>query len=128
MKSTIWKTICVAAFLCSLPAFAQRVVLTWIAPPVPACGPVTGYNIYRSDTSNGETLASRIGGVVAPNLTYTDTTVLYGKTYFYKLDAEDNSPGCNGTKSIFSNEASAVIPLQIIIQSPALQPAQIVIP
>ena len=79
---------------------AHSTSLSWGA----STSTVAGYNVYRSTVSGGSyTLLSTslIGG-----LTYTDSTVLSGQTYFYVTTAVDGT----GTESIYSNEVQAVIP------------------
>jgi len=63
---------------------------------------VTGYNVYRG-TSSG--IYARVNGTPVPGLTYNDSTVQNGATYYYVTTAIDP----NG-ESIFSNPVSAVIP------------------
>src|SRR5205809_158605 len=74
------------------------VTLTWSAPNSNGGSPITNYRIYRGTSSNGETLKATIGNV----LTYTDTTVTNGVTYYYQVSAV-NAAG-EGPRS---NEASA---------------------
>src|SRR5207249_4179092 len=59
------------------------VTLTWSAPNSNGGSPITNYRIYRGTSSNGETLKATIGNV----LTYTDTTVTNGMSYYYKARA-----------------------------------------
>src|SRR5436309_1536840 len=75
-----------------------QVTLTWQAPASDGGSPITNYKIYRGTASNGETLLATIGNV----LTYTDTTVTNGVTYYYQVSAV-NAAG-EGPRS---NEASA---------------------
>src|SRR5881392_1485788 len=74
------------------------VTLTWSAPSSNGGSPITNYRIYRGTSSNGETLKATIGNV----LTYTDTTVTNGVTYYYQVSALNNVG--EGPRS---NEASA---------------------
>src|SRR5436309_1925064 len=74
------------------------VTLTWSAPNSNGGSPITNYRIYRGTSSNGETLKATIGNV----LTYTDTTVTNGVTYYYQVSAVNNVG--EGPRS---NEASA---------------------
>ena len=74
------------------------VTLTWSAPSSNGGSPVTNYKIYRALTSGGETLQATLGNV----LTYTDTAVTNGVTYYYQVSAL-NSVG----EGPLSNEASA---------------------
>jgi hypothetical protein len=64
---------------------------------------VTGYNIYRS-TVNGGAYA-KISSLVSA-LTYSDSTVQNGTTYYYVTTAVDSQ----GVESVFSNQVVAVIP------------------
>jgi hypothetical protein len=75
-----------------------QVGLTWQAPASNGGSPITNYKIYRGTSSNGETLLATIGNV----LTYTDTAVTNGATYYYQVSAV-NAAG-EGPRS---NEASA---------------------
>src|SRR5947209_9010117 len=74
-----------------------QVGLTWQAPGSNGGSPITNYKVYRGTSSNGETLLATIGNV----LTYTDTAVTNGVTYYYQVSAV-NGAG-EGPRS---NEAS----------------------
>jgi centrosomal CEP192-like protein/HYDIN/CFA65/VesB family protein/ASPM-SPD-2-Hydin domain-containing protein len=74
--------------------------LTWTA----STSTVSGYNVYRS-TTNGSGYAKINSGLV-PSVTYNDTTVQSGTTYYYVVTAVDAS----GDESADSNQATAVIP------------------
>jgi fibronectin type 3 domain-containing protein len=78
----------------------HSVALNWTA----STSTVSGYNVYRSTTSgNGYTKVNPglVGGV-----SYSDTTVVNGTTYYYVTTAVDGS----GNESGYSNEAQAIIP------------------
>jgi hypothetical protein len=79
---------------------AHSVTLTWNA----STSTVSGYNVYRGTVSGSGyvKLNSSLVGV----LTYTDSTVQSGTTYFYVTTAVDSS----GNESVHSNEVSAPIP------------------
>src|SRR2546421_736011 len=62
------------------------VTLTWSGPSSNGGSPITNYRIYRGTSSNGETLKTTIGNV----LTYTDTTVSNGVTYYSQVSAVNN--------------------------------------
>jgi fibronectin type 3 domain-containing protein len=47
-----------------------------------------------------------LNGSLIALLTYTDTTVVSGQTYFFVTTAVDGS----GNESVFSNEVTAAIP------------------
>src|SRR5437667_161515 len=75
-----------------------QVTLTWQAPASDGGSPITNYKIYRGLAPTTETLLTTVGNV----LTYTDTTVTNGVTYYYQVSAV-NAAG-EGPRS---NEASA---------------------
>ncbi|HVN21106.1 MAG TPA: putative Ig domain-containing protein [Dongiaceae bacterium] len=64
---------------------------------------VTGYNVYRSLDNKSWT---KINSSLTAWTTYTDSTVVNGKTYYYAATAVDVS----GDESAKSNIATAVIP------------------
>jgi len=75
-----------------------QIGLTWQAPSSNGGSSITNYKIYRGTSSNGETLLATIGIM----LTYTDTAVTNGVTYYYQVSAM-NAAG-EGPRS---SEASA---------------------
>jgi hypothetical protein len=78
----------------------HTVALSWTA----STSTVASYNVYRS-TVNGSGYA-KIGSTLATALSYTDTTVQNGTTYYYVTTAVDST----GAESLFSNQATAAIP------------------
>jgi SdrD B-like domain len=79
----------------------HTVALSWTA----STSTVASYNLYRS-TVNG-TGYVKIGSTLSTILSYTDTTVQNGTTYYYVATAVDGS----GNESAFSNPpATAVVP------------------
>jgi hypothetical protein len=81
---------------------AHSVTLSWTAS---TSSNLTGYYLYRSTQVGGpytKLTASAVAGT-----TYTDMTVQAGGTYYYVATAVDGS----GNESVFSNQASAVIPV-----------------
>ncbi|MGD1061442.1 MAG: fibronectin type III domain-containing protein, partial [Methanomassiliicoccales archaeon] len=76
-----------------------QIVLTWTAPVTNGGSSVAGYRVYRGTSSCGETLQATIGAM----LTYVDTRLTNGQTYYYKVSAV-NSIG----EGLLSNEASAI--------------------
>jgi uncharacterized membrane protein len=79
---------------------SHSATLTWNA----STSAVTGYNVYRASTSGGP--YAKLNSSLVISLTYTDSTVLAGQTYFYVVTALDSS----NTESDFSNQASGQIP------------------
>jgi hypothetical protein len=65
---------------------------------------INGYHIYRSSTSGGA--YSLLNNTLQSGTSYTDSTVLSGRTYFYMVRAVHTT----GTESPDSNVASAAIP------------------
>jgi hypothetical protein len=65
---------------------------------------VSGYNVYRSAVSG--TGYIKLNSSLVIGLTYTDSSVQNGTTYFYVATAVDSG----GTESTYSNEMQAVIP------------------
>ncbi|OLS12234.1 MAG: putative protease [Promethearchaeota archaeon CR_4] len=77
-----------------------NVTLTWQVPVSDGGTAITNYKIYRGTSSGSETLLTTVGTV----LTYVDTNVTVGHTYYYKVAAV-NAIG----ESVQSNEASATV-------------------
>jgi fibronectin type 3 domain-containing protein len=65
---------------------------------------VTGYNVYRSTVSGRS--YTKINSSLVAAVNYTDSMVQNGTTYYYVTTAVDS----NGNESLYSNEASAVVP------------------
>jgi Protein of unknown function (DUF1573)/Abnormal spindle-like microcephaly-assoc'd, ASPM-SPD-2-Hydin len=78
----------------------HSVTLSWTA----SSSTVSGYNIYRTSVS-GSGYAKINSGLIS-GLTYTDTTVQSGSTYYYVATAVDAS----GDESTDSNQAAAIVP------------------
>jgi len=79
---------------------AHTVALTWNT----STSTVSGYNVYRSTVSG--TGFARINSSLVAVLSYADSNVLNGTTYFYVTTAVDSG----GNESAFSNQAQAIIP------------------
>src|SRR6266850_474753 len=80
---------------------AHAVDLSWVA----SASIINGYRVYRSTQSGfGYQLLTTS---LQPGLVFTDSTVLSGQTYFYVVTSVD----AQGIESIFSNEATAAIPI-----------------
>jgi len=82
------------------PQVAHTVGLSWIA----STSAVAGYNVYRS-TVSGQSY-TRMNGSFVGGLSYLDSSVQNGLTYYYVTTAVDSS----GIESVYSNEVSAKIP------------------
>lgn len=80
---------------------AVPVLLNWVGSTSPG---ITGYNIYRSQTS-GSFPSTPIGTVAANTTSYIDTSAAPGQSYFYVVTAI--SPLA---QSADSNQATAAIP------------------
>lgn len=63
-----------------------------------------GYRVYRSTVSGS--YSSPLNSTATAALSYDDTTVSNGTTYYYVVTAVDAS----GNQSVYSNQATAVIP------------------
>jgi len=83
------------------PPSANAVTLSWFASLTSS---VVGYNVYRSVVSGSGFV--RLNPSLVTVLTFTDTTVQSGTTYYYVVTAV----GPTGVESGFSNQAAAVIP------------------
>ncbi len=82
------------------PQLTHTVALTWNA----SISVAAWYNVYRSVVSGtGFTKVSSTPGAV---LSYTDTSVLNGTTYYYVTTTVD----ATNAESVYSNQVTAVIP------------------
>ncbi|MGB7728418.1 MAG: choice-of-anchor D domain-containing protein [Candidatus Acidiferrum sp.] len=79
---------------------AHSATLTWTA----STSTVSGYNVYRSTTSGSG--YAKINASLVVSVTYDDTTVQSGTTYYYVVTAVN----AGGEESTDSNQATAVIP------------------
>jgi len=66
---------------------------------------VAGYNVYRATSSSGS--YSRINSALNPSMSYTDSAVQSGQTYYYATTAVDSS----GAESTYSNQVQVTVPL-----------------
>jgi hypothetical protein len=78
---------------------AHTVTLSWNA----SASSVQGYYVYRGTISGGPYM--RVSALEA-GLSYVDSTVASGQTYYYAVTAVD----ATNTESVYSNQATAVIP------------------
>jgi Abnormal spindle-like microcephaly-assoc'd, ASPM-SPD-2-Hydin len=65
---------------------------------------ITGYNVYRGALSGGP--YSKINLALATSMSYSDSTVQSGQTYYYATTAVDTA----GVESSYSNEVQVVVP------------------
>jgi hypothetical protein len=82
------------------PAVRHSVALNWGASGTS----VAGYNVYRS-TVSGSSYA-KMNGSMLGGVSYADSSVQSGQTYYYVATAVDSS----GIESVYSNEVSAIVP------------------
>ncbi len=79
----------------------QQVTLTWT---INTETDLNYYKIYRSQTQNfTPTSNDSLAIIFKPDTSYTDTDVINGQTYYYRISAVDSS----GNESDFSDEVSA---------------------
>jgi hypothetical protein len=78
----------------------HSVALSWTA----STSTIVGYNVHRGTVSGGP--YTKINSSLTTTLTYTDSTVQSGTTYYYVATAVDST----GNESVDSNEVSAQIP------------------
>ncbi len=81
-------------------AVAHSVSLSW----TPGNSAVTGYHTYSSTVSGGPFV--RMTSTPQSNLTYIDTTVQSGRTYYYVVTAVDSL----NQESPYSSEVTAIVP------------------
>jgi len=82
------------------PQLAHSAALSWTA----STSTVSGYNVYRGTVNGGPYTLINLSLVTG--LSYTDTTVVSGVTYYYVTTAVDST----GAQSVDSNQVTAVIP------------------
>jgi fibronectin type 3 domain-containing protein len=79
---------------------SHSATLSWAA----STSSVSGYNVYRSGVSGGP--YTLLNSSLVPSLTYTDSTVQAGQTYYFMV----TSVSSTGVESSGSNEVSSTIP------------------
>ncbi len=92
----------------------HQATLIWVAPAAQTGITVSGYNIYRSTTSGGQIIGQHLNPAVITALTFVDTSVAAGTTYFYKVTTWCQPCLSGQQESAFSNEVTAVIPGNIV--------------
>ncbi len=90
-----------AACVTGVGAVPHYVVLNWVASSSPD---VAGYNVYRGSASGGP--YTRVNSSLIAGMTFTDSYVASGNTYYYVSTAVDVS----NNESAYSNEAAATAP------------------
>lgn len=91
-------------FCCSIAAAAQTQKVATVTFPASTSSGVTAYNICRSQTTGGP--YSQIGQILMPgSLSFDDSTVLRGNTYFYVVQAM-----VSGDVSANSVEGKGIVP------------------
>jgi chitodextrinase len=83
------------------PSSTKSVSLAWDA----STSSVAGYNVYRGDVTGG--FYAKINSSLLGGLSYTDSGVVSGRTYYYVATAV----GSDGSESANSNEVQTTIPL-----------------
>ncbi|MGA8505193.1 MAG: choice-of-anchor D domain-containing protein [Candidatus Sulfotelmatobacter sp.] len=78
---------------------APYVSLSWDASES-----ATGYNVYRGTSENGT--YTKVNSSPDPETSYTDKTIVNGKTYYYATTAVNSS----GKESAYSNRVKVVVP------------------
>jgi parallel beta-helix repeat protein len=87
----------------SAEAFNSFVILTWNIPFSDGGLPLTGFRLYRGTTSNESEMTLLTSALGSNDLTYNDSQVTNGVTYFYWISAENSkgegpkAPGINAT-------------------------------
>ncbi|MBI2583831.1 MAG: peptidoglycan DD-metalloendopeptidase family protein [Candidatus Aenigmarchaeota archaeon] len=89
-----------------------RVDLSWSPPSNDGGASITAYKIYKGTTSGGESFFKQVGNV----LSYADTAVTNGITYYYKVSAV-NSVG----EGSLSNEDNATPHASSTVNPPTLK-------
>ena len=82
------------------PPAQHAVALNWGA----SNSSVAGYNVYRSVVSGSS--YAKLNGSVVGGVSYADSSVQSGQTYYYVATSVDAS----GTESVYSNEVTAIVP------------------
>jgi hypothetical protein len=90
----------IAVTVSNTASLPHTVTLNWVA----STSPNVTYNVYRSSTSGGPYV--KLNSSPISGLSYIDTSVQGGQTYYYVARAVNTS----GQESINSNQAPAVVP------------------
>lgn len=125
MKSNILRSSIIAAVLAlflivqtcdKTHAGVHSVTLTWNAavPPAGATWLPSGYNIYRGTTPGGYTIGTHINSAAVAGVTFTDTTVASGTTYYYNATTWCQTCDVGQQESAFAGEIKVVIPKDVV--------------
>ncbi|MDD1755571.1 MAG: fibronectin type III domain-containing protein, partial [Methanomassiliicoccales archaeon] len=85
----------------------RSVTISWSAPTSNGGSAITGYRIYRGTSSSSLSLLATVGSV----LSYTDSGLLDGTTYYYKVSAV-NSIGEGSSSAVVSATTTCTVPGQ----------------
>lgn len=96
-----------------------EVTLTWAPPTFTDGFQVDDYLVYRGDSPGSGTFLVELGDV----LTYTDTGLTNGQTYYYQVSAE--TVGGEGERSVEVNETPATVPGAPVISGVEASDSQI---
>jgi hypothetical protein len=66
---------------------------------------IVGYNVYRASSAGGT--YTKINSSVNPSMSFSDSTVQSGQTYYYVTTAVNSS----GVESSYSNQVQAAVPM-----------------
>jgi len=102
---------CVSMFVFTGSAYAQSVKLAWDSSSTAS---LAGYKVYRSEQSGVFTLPPISGSSALTAPAFTDSTVQYGRTYYYVVTALNSS----GTQSSYSNQVQAVVSAPLTSNAP----------
>jgi hypothetical protein len=102
------------------PGTLHTITATWAAPsPIGGSGTIAGYNIYRCGGTGCATAPTyaKIDPALVTTLSYVDTAVGQGNTYFYCITAVDSGAA----------ESSCSTPVSIVVPANPNSPINIVI-
>jgi glycosidase len=106
----------------SIDYAASNLTVSWTAAADPG-GAVAEYRIYRGTTPGGEA-ATPIAIVPASTLSYVDTTVGAGQTYYYVVRAFDTALNRSAPSNEVSHKVEAkVVQVTVRVKVPAFTPA-----
>lgn len=86
----------------------RRVTLSWTAPD-PGTAPITAYTLYRGTAAGAET---RLATAAPDSLSYADTAVANGTTYYYRVTATSAVGEGPPSNEVSAKPAAATVPGQ----------------